>query len=409
MGKEIFISYRRKDTGSSAGRLYDALVKRLGSQRVFKDIDNIGPGVDFRKVIGKQLLGARVILLLIGDRYTTLKDDSGNPRIMHEDDYVREEAALALAYRKEKLIIPVFVDGAKAPASDDLPEELKDLSFINGVTLSYDRWADDVDNLTEHIKNYLEPTRTNSFQQTTSRNSTATNTQSKQIKKKSNTPILLTLAIGFLLIAALIYYQFQKNSDYDLEPNQPYVSQLDFDGIVTSNGLNLRDQPGTESSNVLFSLNRDDMVEVLGSKNFDDGSLWYFVDFEGSEGWVSSKHIEKSRINAKYVEPAVQQPAATSKNPLKGRWKLTQAFTDGEIDYTEPIGRQYVIDDYYLTMMPFNELEKEVYTYSLAGNSLIVDGVRFTANFATNQLQLYFEGQDDYGYFYSQTFYYQKL
>jgi hypothetical protein len=45
--KEIFVGYRRKDTGSAAGRLYDALQERKGNHAVFKDIDNIGPGVDF--------------------------------------------------------------------------------------------------------------------------------------------------------------------------------------------------------------------------------------------------------------------------------------------------------------------------------------------------------------------------
>ena len=157
MSKEIFISYRRKDTGSAAGRLYDALQESLGKHSVFKDIDNIGPGVDYRKVIGRELLNAKVVLLLIGDRYTSLKDENGHVRIKRDDDFVREEAAVALTFRDEKLVIPVFVDGAKVPKKSELPDDLHDLTFLNGITLSHDRWKDDVENLNEQIQHYLNP------------------------------------------------------------------------------------------------------------------------------------------------------------------------------------------------------------------------------------------------------------
>jgi hypothetical protein len=43
----MFISYRRDDAPSHAGRLYDALVERFGEENVFIDIDNIESGADF--------------------------------------------------------------------------------------------------------------------------------------------------------------------------------------------------------------------------------------------------------------------------------------------------------------------------------------------------------------------------
>src|SRR3954470_24092090 len=43
----IFISYRRRDTGNTAGRLSDNLKLRFGPQSVFFDVERIGAGVNF--------------------------------------------------------------------------------------------------------------------------------------------------------------------------------------------------------------------------------------------------------------------------------------------------------------------------------------------------------------------------
>ncbi len=44
----IFISYRRSDTPDAVGRIYDRLVSEFGKARVFKDVDSIPLGQDFR-------------------------------------------------------------------------------------------------------------------------------------------------------------------------------------------------------------------------------------------------------------------------------------------------------------------------------------------------------------------------
>jgi hypothetical protein len=46
MSGQIFISYRRDDTSAWAGRLYDRLINRFGSNMIFMDVDNLAPGVD---------------------------------------------------------------------------------------------------------------------------------------------------------------------------------------------------------------------------------------------------------------------------------------------------------------------------------------------------------------------------
>ncbi len=47
----IFISYRRDDSATSAGRLYDRLEGHFGQGQVFMDVDAIKPGLDFVEVV----------------------------------------------------------------------------------------------------------------------------------------------------------------------------------------------------------------------------------------------------------------------------------------------------------------------------------------------------------------------
>jgi hypothetical protein len=42
----VFISYRRQDTGSQAGRIYDRLADRFGESNIFMDVDSVGLGLD---------------------------------------------------------------------------------------------------------------------------------------------------------------------------------------------------------------------------------------------------------------------------------------------------------------------------------------------------------------------------
>jgi hypothetical protein len=45
---KVTISYRRADTEAVTGRIFDRLAGRYGRESVFRDIDNIPPGIDFR-------------------------------------------------------------------------------------------------------------------------------------------------------------------------------------------------------------------------------------------------------------------------------------------------------------------------------------------------------------------------
>jgi hypothetical protein len=58
----IFISYRRSDSQADAGRIYDRLAAHFGKEAVFKDVDDIPAGADFRDFLNRTLNECKVLL-----------------------------------------------------------------------------------------------------------------------------------------------------------------------------------------------------------------------------------------------------------------------------------------------------------------------------------------------------------
>src|SRR5262245_12410284 len=123
----IFISYRRDDSRHITERIYDRLVAEFGPDSVFKDIDSIPLGADFRKVLEATVSRCRVFLAVIGNRWVTITKEDGSRRLDDPDDFVRVEVEGALA--GEQPLIPVLVDLAKMPSGDQLPPTLLGLPF----------------------------------------------------------------------------------------------------------------------------------------------------------------------------------------------------------------------------------------------------------------------------------------
>ena len=90
----IFISYRRDDSSDVTGRIYDRLILHFGKQCVFKDVDNIPLGVDFRKHLGDSVGRCDVLLTIVGKQW--LVGEQGNRRLDDVRDFVRIELEAAL-------------------------------------------------------------------------------------------------------------------------------------------------------------------------------------------------------------------------------------------------------------------------------------------------------------------------
>lgn len=127
----ITISYRREDSGVITGRIFDRLVSHYGRGSVFRDIDNIPLGVDFREHINQTLDASTVVLAIVGPHWLG-PGDTWN-RINEEADPVRVEVEAVL--QKRLRLIPVLVFGASMPSTAELPESLKSFAYLNATRI----------------------------------------------------------------------------------------------------------------------------------------------------------------------------------------------------------------------------------------------------------------------------------
>lgn len=122
----IFISYRQSDSKAWAIGLRDDLAKAFGEDQVFLDKDALGPG-NWRDQLQRALERCSVVLVVIGRQWLTVTDEQQRPRIILPDDVHRQEIALAL-HHKGVTVIPVLVDDAPMPKSEQLPEDIRALA-----------------------------------------------------------------------------------------------------------------------------------------------------------------------------------------------------------------------------------------------------------------------------------------
>lgn len=149
---KIFISYRRADSQQVTGRIYDRLIQAFDSEDVFKDVDNIPPGKDFRGVLREATAQCDIMLVIIGLDWLTVTDDNGNRRLDDPEDFVRLEVETGLQ-RDSVTVIPVLVKGAKPPHASELPDSLKQLAYNNAFIIHNDpHFSGDVQRLISKIQ-----------------------------------------------------------------------------------------------------------------------------------------------------------------------------------------------------------------------------------------------------------------
>ncbi len=148
----IFVSYRREDSADVTGRLYDRLVARFGRERVFKDVDSIPLGVDFRTHLQEVVSACDVVVAVIGERWMSVREGESR-RLDDTKDFVRIELETAL--QREIPIIPVLVGAAKMPSVRDLPPTLAALVYRHGQSVRPDPdFHHDMDRLIHGLENH---------------------------------------------------------------------------------------------------------------------------------------------------------------------------------------------------------------------------------------------------------------
>ena len=137
---KITVSYRRNNSDAITGRIFDRLLAHYGADTVFRDIDNIPPGIDYRKYISEALASTDILLAIVGPQWTG-KTTDGSIRIQQPTDLVRIEVETAL--RRDIPVVPVLVGHATMPQPTDLPDEIQDFAFRHAVKVDAQEDFDD--------------------------------------------------------------------------------------------------------------------------------------------------------------------------------------------------------------------------------------------------------------------------
>jgi hypothetical protein len=149
VSKRVFISYRREDTGPSAGRVYDRLRKIFPESDVYFDLSTIKAGEDFTKSIVSAIERSDVVLVFMGKNWMAPRHDGDLARIWEPNDYVRAELRAALV--RPILVLPVLVDGAQMVQPDLLPDDVRAVAARNAVPLRLESFDDDTENIVSNI------------------------------------------------------------------------------------------------------------------------------------------------------------------------------------------------------------------------------------------------------------------
>lgn len=141
----IFQSYRRQDVPGYVGRLADHLESAFG-KKVFRDVDSIGAGTDWKKVLNKAVSEAQLVIAIIGRHWQKILEEKNNA----DADYIRFE--LNLARLLEKPIIPVKLQDSGFDSRREMGDLnwLKDLQFFE-LSDRQNRWENDVNELVRQI------------------------------------------------------------------------------------------------------------------------------------------------------------------------------------------------------------------------------------------------------------------
>lgn len=137
MDPYVFINFRRADTRNIGSHIDTKLRNEFGSRAAFRDQRDLPKGIDYREELERGIRKCDLLLVVMGAHWASVRDEAGRRCIDREDDWVRKEIALALAYKLP--VMPVLVDGAKLPSVDELPDDIRALSYRQAVDFRPDQ------------------------------------------------------------------------------------------------------------------------------------------------------------------------------------------------------------------------------------------------------------------------------
>lgn len=277
----IFISYRQDDSTDSTGRIYDHLSNNFGKENIFKDVNSIPVGTDFRDVIEEEVEACDMLLVIIGRNWLTSGTIDGKSRLHNPNDFVRLEIESAI--ERKIPIIPVLVSGGKIPNSADLPESLHKLAFQYSIKLRSDPdFTHDINKLLKSINRF--------------------GIQRKIYKQLKNTFYVFLL----LLIFSLAYYFIVYEKKASLDPK----------AFIKSFYKNARVSPLKQTYNQLSDKYKEKLsleefegfwkrdvinVEVLDIKEISNNEFDITLFYEKNNGFYCSlDHVKLETVDDNY-------------------------------------------------------------------------------------------------------------
>ena len=140
---KIFVSYRRSDR-HAAGLLRSEVERRLGSDRVFMDTNDLDAGEGFPERLLREIMDASVVLVVIGKGWASEVERLDDP-----EDWVRREIVEALS--DTRTVVPVVLDDAELPDIDAVPPELAALLQRQSYRIDSSHLERDIDGLLEDL------------------------------------------------------------------------------------------------------------------------------------------------------------------------------------------------------------------------------------------------------------------
>jgi hypothetical protein len=148
---EVMLSYRRDDSADITGRIYDRLVESFGGEAIFKDIDSIPLGANFKQHLDEVVSQCHALVVVIGRNWLGTASTDGSRRLDDPQDVVRLEIEAALERRIP--VVPLLVQGASMPDATTLPLTLRELVLCNGTTIGHDpQFHSDIDRLIRNLE-----------------------------------------------------------------------------------------------------------------------------------------------------------------------------------------------------------------------------------------------------------------
>jgi hypothetical protein len=274
----IYISYRRTDTAAYAGRLFDHLSRHFGRGFVFMDIQGgIARGQDFTQAVNAALDTCEVALVLIGKNWATSTGPNNDLRLDDPNDWVRLETAAVL--RRNVLVIPVLVDGARLPDPASLPEELRPLCRHHVSELTDSRWSFDVGELVKDIEKIVPRPQPKIFAWLSGNLSLYLNAV-KPLNLRNNRShwkvgIVIALAMLLGIAIGLILGQGERNT-ISL-PSRPGFAKEPNDGIYEATEIPF-------GSSMKSKITQRDPIDWYVFKIPDDASDEFLVIYRYIEG-----------------------------------------------------------------------------------------------------------------------------